>query len=929
MAVDVGSAVGYLDLDISGFLKGLKTAQEEGNKTSQNIATKVGNNIAGMGKSITTAGSALTKSVTLPIVGAGTAIVTLSSNFESAMSKVSAISGATGSDFDKLKAKAQEMGAKTKFSATESAEAFTYMAMAGWKTEQMLQGIDGIMALAAADGLDLATTSDIVTDALTAFGMSAEESGHFADVLARASTNANTNVAMLGESFKYVGPVAGAFGYSVEDVSIALGLMANAGIKASAGGTALRQALAQLTSPTDDAAALMEKYGLSLFDSEGKTKSLMTVMGELRSTFKMTQQDLEKATEAAEAGDEAWAKYAASLPIDQQQKLQDLAEIFGVRAMPAMLAIIQAGEEDFNKLSESIYDADGAAQQMADTMLNNLSGQVTILKSSLEGLALQFGEIILPYVKKFVEKIQELVQKFQSLSPQQKEQVVKWAAIAAAIGPCLLIVGKLTTSVGKMIAIFGKLPGAITKAKGGFNALTTCFTNMKEGFALSKAGFSGLATEAGGFGTKMGVAMAGVTGPMLAIAAVIGVVIAAFVSLWKNNEEFRDNILAIWGQIKETFAGFTQGIVDLLNSLGFNFGSITDVIKAVWEGFCNFLAPIFTGVFQQISNAFKFITDSILNILRFWISLFKGDWEGAWNAIKAQFQNVCNFIKETFQNVLNTLSSIWNAIAGIFQSLWVTITGFFTGIWTDIQNIFGSVVDFFRTAFSNAWEAIKNVFSGVKTFFTGIWNTIKTVFTTLGTSIGNAISGAVKSGINAVITMVENTINTAIGLINSAIKLANKLPGVDVGTIGKLELPRLAKGGIVTAATVAMIGEDGKEAVVPLEKNLGWMKKLAGEFVNRLSNLFVDDIGLNSSFARMNELLSSILNIGKQLVVEGYGYISYNDAIKQKKFSQGTNEPDRDIGNGDTFIFHSPKPIDEIEAAKQIKKAKRDLAEGF
>ena len=247
MPVDVGSAVGYLDLDISGFLSGLKSAQSEADKTVKNIATQAGSKLQGIGNSMSSAGKQMTKAVTTPIAGLGTAIVKTSADFESQMSKVSAISGATGGDLDALKAKAREMGSKTKFSATEAGEAFEYMAMAGWKTEDMLDGVEGIMNLAAASGEDLGTTSDIVTDALTAFGMSADESGRFADILAAASSNANTNVSMLGESFKYVAPTAGALGYSAEDTATALGLMANAGIKASRGGTSLNSILTNLS----------------------------------------------------------------------------------------------------------------------------------------------------------------------------------------------------------------------------------------------------------------------------------------------------------------------------------------------------------------------------------------------------------------------------------------------------------------------------------------------------------------------------------------------------------------------------------------------------------------------------------------------------------------------------------------------------------
>ena len=221
---------------------------------------------------MTQTGSTLTKSVTLPLAALGTASVKTASDFESAMSKVEAISGSTGDEMDALCDKAIEMGAKTKFSAKESADAFTYMAMAGWDAGQMMDGIGGIMSLAAADGLDLATTSDIVTDALTAFGLQAADSGHFADVLAQASSSANTNVSMLGESFKYVAPVAGSLGMSVEDTALALGLMANAGIKSSQAGTALRTALTNMVKPTDSMAAKMDALGISVTNSDGSMK---------------------------------------------------------------------------------------------------------------------------------------------------------------------------------------------------------------------------------------------------------------------------------------------------------------------------------------------------------------------------------------------------------------------------------------------------------------------------------------------------------------------------------------------------------------------------------------------------------------------------------------------------------------------------------
>lgn len=303
--------------------------------------------------------------VTAGIAAGGTAAATVGSSFEAAMSKVSAISGSTGKDLQSLTDKAKEMGAKTKFSASESAEALQYMAMAGWDTKSMLDGIDGIMSLAAADGLDLATTSDIVTDALTAFGLKASDSTHFADVLAKASSSANTNVSMLGESFKYVAPLAGSMGYSVEDVSVALGLMANASVKGSMAGTSLKTALSNLTSPTEQMAEVMEKYGISISDTEGNALPLIDVLKQLREKFGT---------------------------LSETEQTAAASTLFGKEAMSGMLAIINASDSDFKKLTENINNADGAAQSMADTMQDNLQGQITILKSALEGLGIEIYE---------------------------------------------------------------------------------------------------------------------------------------------------------------------------------------------------------------------------------------------------------------------------------------------------------------------------------------------------------------------------------------------------------------------------------------------------------------------------------------------------------------------------------------------------------
>ena len=742
MAVDVGSAVGHLDLDISGFLANLKSAQSEADSASKSIASKIGTNFTSVGKTLTSVGTTLTKNVTVPIVGIGTAAVKVTSDFDSAMSKVSAISGATGKDFDNLRAKAIEMGAKTKFSATESAEAFTYMAMAGWDTEAMLEGIDGIMALSAADGLDLATTSDIVTDALTAFGMEAKDSAHFADVLAKASSSANTNVSLLGESFKYAAPVAGALGYTAEDVAVALGLMANAGIKGSQGGTALRSSLSRLIKPTDDAAAMMERYGLSLTNADGTMKPLGDVMNMLRDRL---------------GG------------LSEAEQAQAAATLFGQEAMSGMLAIINTSDADYKKLTESVYSADGAAQQMADTMLNNLGGQLTLLKSALEGLAIQIGDIIMPYIMKFVEKLQELVQWFQNLDETQKENIIRFAAIAAAIGPVIIVIGKLFTAVGSIATGFSKLGTLMTSLKTGFSAL--------------------------------GAAIGGISAPVLAIVAVIAVLIAAFVDLWKNNEDFRNKITAIWDEIKAKFEAFGQGIVDRLNALGFDFESFTDVLKALWKGLCDFLAPIFEGVFQYISDTLGTILDTMMGVLDFFIALFKGDWEGCWNAIKGIFETLWNGMLQWFQNILNTLKWVADVVLGWFgtswDECWTAIKDFFVNIWNSITTFFTNVIEGIKNTAITVWNAISDFFTtiwtAIKNFFENIWNGISSFFTGIvngirdtAISVWTGISDFFTKTWTSIKTFFESIWNGITGFLSSAWETIKNV--VQVGIMFIVEL---------------------------------------------------------------------------------------------------------------------------------------------
>lgn len=310
------------------------------------------------------------------LAGASAYAIKVGADFEEGMSKVAAISGTSGKELEALTEKAKEMGAKTKFSATESAEAMQYMAMAGWKSADMISGIDGIMNLAAASGEDLASVSDIVTDALTAFGLQAKDSAHFADVLAAASSNSNTNVSMMGATFKYAAPLAGALKYSVEDVATAIGLMANAGIKGEQAGTSLRSMFTRLAKPPKECAEAMDTLGISIKNSDGSAKPLNQTLQDMRQKFSK---------------------------LSDTQKTQYASAIAGTEAMSGLLAIVNASDTDFDKLTKAINGADGSAEKMAKTMNDNLKGKVTILGSSLEGLGIQAYEKFEKPMKKAVD----------------------------------------------------------------------------------------------------------------------------------------------------------------------------------------------------------------------------------------------------------------------------------------------------------------------------------------------------------------------------------------------------------------------------------------------------------------------------------------------------------------------------------------------
>lgn len=843
----------------------LRRLQEEAASTSVALSKidQAGKKMEAFGDSVTSAGQKIMPA-SMAVAGLGAAAVKTATDFDEGMSKVAAISGATGDDLDALRDKAREMGAKTKFSATEAAAAMEYMAMAGWKTEDMLGSIEGIMNLAAASGEDLAITSDIVTDALTAFGLTAQDSGHFADILAAASSNANTNVAMMGETFKYCAPIAGALGFSAEDTAEAIGLMANAGIKSTQAGTALRTIMNNLAGEVKITGSALGEVTIATTNADGSMRDLSDILSDCRGAFSQLSESEQAAAAEALVGKNAMSGFLALMNAGEgdieklSSAIDSCSDTFVKTVDGAIIPMSQALEEGV----EWIEEYNGVSEKMAAVMQDNLGGQLTILKSQIQELAISFGEMLMPAIRAIVSRVQAFVDKLNGMSESQRKAVLTIGLIIAALGPLLVILGTVISKVGVAMQGFVKLATGVKKL--------------------------GVAVKAGtGIFGKLGAALGGISAPVLAVIAVIAVLVAAFKHLWDTNEEFRNAIAAIWNGIVSKIQAFCLGIVDRLNALGFEFGSIVDVLKSLWDGLCQFLAPVFEAAFSVVSTVLGSVLDVITGLLDVFIGLFTGNWSQLWDGVKVIFSGVWDAITGLFDTALNLLKSlaevvfgwfgttwetVWTSIKSFFETIWNGIIAFFSGIWNSIVSTVTAQINAVKTV-------VTTVFNAIKATATTIWNGIKTAISTVVDGIKSKVSSAFESvkntatnlfnGIKSTATSVWNGIKTAIvtpieaarDKIRSALNAVSgffsglklqlphiKLPHFRVSgtlSISPPSVPHLSidwykEGGIMTKPTVfgmngsALMagGEAGSEAILPLS---GFYKQLEAMLTEKLN----------------------------------------------------------------------------------------------
>lgn len=839
--------------EVSGGIKDIGDSAEKSNSKFEIFTTALGNFIS----NIALKALGKLKEILVQTFNVGKA-------FEYSMSKIGAITGATGDNFKKLRDKAINMGKNTIFSAQESAEAMKYMGIAGWKTEEILAGIKPVLDLAAASGEDLAQVSDILTDGMTAFGMSAQGAGRFADVLTAAALNANTDVGKMGETFKYVAPIAHSLGYSIEDTATAIGLIADSGIKASQAGTDLRSIFSRLASNVGASKnqlgaldVLTQALGVAFYDSSGKTRPFIDVLNDARV---------------------AWQG------LSQEEQVNYAKTIAGQKAMAGWLALMNTTPEKFNQVTDAIKNSSGTAQRVATEMTDNVEGDVKRLKSKVEGAQIDLSKAFEPETRDVLEWLQGMADVLQYIADHSTEFKAALVTIAAGVTTFIAatqgatIVTTLTSALKGLWGVLAANPiGAVVALVAGLVAGFIYLWNNSEEFR--------------NFWINLWDTIKN------AVEPVIKGISEWFSKAWEKVKEIWEPVGKFF---EELFNDISETVTPIIDSIGNAFKEAWEFIKTIWEPF----KPFFKELWETLKSWFGTVVEIIALPFKNAWEIIKLAWGTAvsffktiWNTIKVLFRAAVKILAEPFKLAWTAIKAVWSVVTSFFKSIWDTIAGifkvvksvltgnwkdawegikgivntwvgFFKNVWENIKKVFSAVKEFFKTVFTTAWDAIKKVFSGWVGFFRDLWGKIKNTFSNIGKNIANAIGGAVKQGINGVINMIEGTINTAINLINGAIKLINMIPGVGIGELGHVKLPRLAKGGVLeNGARTVIAGENGAEAIVPLEKNTKWISLVANQLQKQMMPQLSSNTGAYSEMRAQTEF-NSLVNSFKQALSE-------------------------------------------------------------
>ncbi len=682
----------------------LKKLEEQANQSATALQkiSSVGEKLQTAGEKISSAGEKMLP-VTAGVTALGTAAVSTAANFESSMSQVQAtmgitrdsmseVDGQTVNTMDTLSDLAKKMGSETAFSASECAEALNYLALAGYDTQEMCDTLPTVLNLAAAGGIDLASASDMVTDAMSALGMGVDEAETMVDQMSKTASTTNTSVAQLGEGILTIGATAKTVKGGTAELNTALGILANNGIKGAEGGTHLRNTILSLQNPTDTAAECLNALGVSVYDSEGNMRSLNDILGDLNTSMD---------------------------GMTAEEKSNIIGKIFNKTDLSSVNALLANTGDTWDDLQQSIIDSSGAAQQMADTQLDNLQGQITILKSALEGLAISFGELLMPAIKMIVGWVQQFVDWLNGMDEGTKKVVVTIALLAAALGPVLIVIGKVVSAVGTIMTIVPKVAGVINTVKTAFAALNATM----------------------------------LANPIALIIAAITALVAAFIYLWNTNEGFRQFWIVLWENVKEVAIAVWEAIKTFFAAA---WEAISNTAQTIWNGIKDF----FVGLWEGIKTIFTTVVTAIQTHL-----------SREWNAIKTTVTTVMNAVKTVFVTV-------WNAIKTVVTTVVTAIKTFITTAWNAIKTTITTVMNATKTVLTTTWNTIKSsvttVVNGIKSTISTVWNSIKNTVSTVMNSIKSTISNvftniwsSIKNTMGNIVSSIRDGFNQAITFITS------------------------------------------------------------------------------------------------------------------------------------------------------------------
>ncbi|HGF8099204.1 TPA: phage tail tape measure protein [Enterococcus faecium] len=877
----------------SGFVKTFKDAQDAVKtfeKNSNSMTTAVGKVMQGTG-------AAMTKYITTPLIGVGVAAAKVGGDFEAQMSRVKAISGATGDIFEQMKQQAIDLGAKTAFSAKESAAGMENLASAGFSAQEIMKAMPGLLDLAAVSGGDVALASENTATALRGFGLEASEAGHVADVFARAAADTNAEVGDMGEALKYVAPVANSMGISLEETAAAIGIMSDAGIKGSQAGTTLRGALSRLARPTKAMQDTMDNLGVSFYDADGKMKPLKTQVELLKKAFE-------------------------GLTPEQQQNA--LVTLYGQESLSGMMALIDKGPDSLGKLTKSLKDSDGAADDMARTMQDNMNSSIEQMFGAFESAAIVIQKILAPSIKKVADAISGLVEKFVSAPESTQKLVVAIGAIVAAIGPLIFMIGSVIIWI---------------------NRVKVAFKALSESSKL----FSGLSK-----------AMGLLTNPVFLVIAAVALLVVGFIYLWNTSEDFRNFWIGLWEGIKSAVSSAVEWIQNAWKSTGEWFNNLWKSIK---EGADN----VWTTIQEAPGKAADWIKNKWTETKEFFSSI----WDGIKEAASSAWEGIVNIlapyviaIKNVFQPMIDFFTNLWSQIGSIAGSAWEIIktvvmgpilllidliTGNFnqlkedasmlwTTLTTNIQNIITTFVDIVVGYYTALKDTVINIWNVLTSTIKDVWNS----FTTWIKETTNNIVNSVKQGWN---NLKQGTIDLFNNMIQGAKDLWNSFKAwfinLVIGTKDNIiqGWENLKQGTIDTFNNLVSSAQEVWDNLVnavsdTVDRVTGWFDNLKNIDLLAAGKAIMDSFleGLQNAWKSVQDFVGGI----GDWIREHKGPIQYDRKLLipagqaimnglHKGLMGGFNDVQNTVGSMADFIAELFNANSDVDIAANLKNANKNI----